>query len=58
MALMDSENGDVPYVSPSNKSFQCTATVLADGSEVWLNNETARYLNAQGIVTAQCFIGD
>ncbi len=57
MALTDSENGDVPYVSPSNKSFHCTATVLADGSEVWLNNETASYLNGQGIVTAQCFIG-
>ena len=34
-----------------------TATVLADGKEVWLNNENAEYLNGQGVVTALNFIG-
>jgi len=53
MAATDGDNDGVPYVSPSNKAAKCTATVLADGTEVWLNNETASYLNGLGIVTAQ-----
>ncbi len=57
MAATDGENDDIPYVSPSNKALKATATVLANGTEVWLNNETANYLNGQGVVTAQNFIG-
>ncbi len=53
----DGENDDVPYVSPSNKTLQMTATVLEDGSEVTLGPDTAAYLNSQGVVTAQNFIG-
>lgn len=56
MAATDGENNGVPYVSPSNKTLRCTATVLANGSEVWLNNETASYLNGLGIVAAQNWI--
>lgn len=52
LAQVDSENGDVPYVSPSNHNLQLTATVLADGTEIWLDFETAAYLNGEGIVTA------
>lgn len=54
---VDSENADVPYVSPSNHNYQMTAAILADGSEVWLDKETAEYLNGQGVVTALNFIG-
>ena len=57
MARTDSQNNDVPYVSPSNQNLQCDATVLTDGTEVWMNNTTSSYLNGQGVVTAQNFIG-
>lgn len=57
LGQVDSENDDVPYVSPSNKNFQMTATVLEDGTEVWLTPENASYLNGEGVVTALNFIG-
>ncbi|MGN0885457.1 MAG: phage tail sheath family protein, partial [Candidatus Spyradenecus sp.] len=53
----DGNNGDVPYVSPSNKNYQMTAAVLQDGTEVWLGTEQAAYLNGEGVVTALNFIG-
>lgn len=53
----DSNNDDVPYVSPSNKNYQATSTVLADGTEVWMSPDTGAYLNSQGVVTALNFIG-
>ena len=56
IAQVDADNDDVPYVSPSNKSFQATAAV-ANGAEVWLGPEQGQYLNGQGIVTALNFIG-
>lgn len=50
---VDGDNDDTPYVSPSNKNFQMTSSVLEDGTEVWLDQgTTAKYLNSQGIVTA------
>lgn len=57
LGQVDSENGDAPYVTPSNHNYQCTAAVLADGKEVWLDKATAEYLNGQGVVTAVNFIG-
>lgn len=57
MAQTDSDNGDIPYVSPSNKTMQITGTCLADGTEVVLGPDEAAYLNGQGIVTALNFIG-
>lgn len=57
IGLTDSNNDDVPYVSPSNKNLQATASVLKDGSEVWLAPDTGAYLNGQGVVTALNFIG-
>lgn len=57
MGQVDGDNDDVPYVSPSNKNYQMTAAVLADGTEVWLSPDTATYLNGQGVVTALNFIG-
>lgn len=57
LGLTDSNNDDVPYVSPSNQSYQMTASVLEDGTEVWLGQDNAAYLNGQGVVTALNFIG-
>lgn len=56
-ALTDSQNGDTPHVSPSNKSLQMNKAVLEDGTEVNLGPDQAAYLNGQGIVTALNFIG-
>lgn len=54
---VDGNNDDVPYVSPSNKAYQMTSQVLADGTEVILGQAEAAYLNGQGVVTALNFIG-
>lgn len=56
MQKVDADSRDVPYVSPSNKGFQMDGTVLKSGKEVWLNLETANYLNGQGIVTGMNFV--
>jgi len=53
----DADHGDVPYYSPSNKRLQANGGCLADGTEVFLSNLQANYLNGQGIVTALNFIG-
>lgn len=57
MPTVDATKEDVPYVSPSNKNLQMTATVLADGTEVIIDPTNGAYLNSQGIVTAMNFIG-
>lgn len=57
LGLTDGNNDDVPYVSPSNQNYQMTASVLEDGTEVWLGQDNAAYLNGQGVVTALNFIG-
>lgn len=57
MALTDSENSDVPYVSPSNKNLQMTGLCLEDGSEVVIGQDEAAYLNGEGLATALNFIG-
>ena len=52
-AYTDASNADVPYESPSNKDLRITATVLADGTEVVLDQQQANdMLNANGITTA------
>lgn len=52
-AYNDAANGDVPNASPSNIDLRITATVLADGTEVVLDEQQANdVLNANGIVTA------
>lgn len=53
----DSENSDVPYKSPSNENLQADATVLVDGTEIYLGPDSAAYLNGEGIVTGLNFIG-
>lgn len=57
MNYVDSQHDDIPYYSPSNKSLQADGACLADGTEVFLNNAQAAYLNGQGIITAINFIG-
>lgn len=56
MVLTDVTNGDVPYVSPSNKSLKMES-YLVNGAEVFLTPEQANYLNGEGITTALNFIG-
>lgn len=51
MAYTDVQNDDVPFVSPSNKKIPISAAVLADGTEVYLDQQQANYLNGNGIVT-------
>ena len=57
ICLTDSQNDDIPYVGPSNKTLQCDSAVLSDGREVILGPEEANYLNGSGIVTALNFAG-
>lgn len=57
MNYTDSQHDDIPYYSPSNKSLQADGACLADGTEVFLNNAQAAYLNGQGIITAINFVG-
>ena len=52
IAYTDAQNENVPFVSPSNKRFPITGTILADGTEVYLDQVQANLLNGQGIVTA------
>lgn len=51
-AYTDAANDDIPYMSPSNKLANITATVLADGTEVILDQTQANVLNGAGIITA------
>ena len=51
-AFTDAQNSDVPYVSPSNKRLPITGTLLADGTEVFLDQLQGNFLNGSGIVTA------
>lgn len=52
VAYMDATNDDVPNLYPSNKLLGITGAVLADGTEVVLDQTQANVLNGQGIVTA------
>lgn len=53
VAYIDAANGDVPSLSPSNKSVQISAVVLENGEELRLDKRMANnYINAFGGVTA------
>lgn len=57
MAYNDVLNGDVPC-NPSNKTLPIDATVLADGTEVLLDQQQANeYINAAGVITAINAVG-
>lgn len=57
IGVMDADNSDVPYQSPSNRTLQATGLCLADGTEVTLSLPQANLLNSQGIVTGLNFSG-
>lgn len=57
IGVMDAENEDIPYMSPSNRTMQATGLCLEDGTEVMLSLDQANVLNSQGIVTAINFSG-
>lgn len=57
MNRVDANNENIPFVSPSNQALEISAAVLADGTEVYLNRDTANTLNAAGIVTVFAFNG-
>lgn len=50
-AKTDADNDSVPAVSPSNKLLNVDGAVLADGTEINLDQPEANTLNGQGIVT-------
>lgn len=49
-ATTDINNGGVPSVSPSNKQLLIDASVLDDGTEIFLTQLQANTLNAAGVV--------
>lgn len=51
-ASVDAKNESVPYESPSNELIPVSATVLEDGTEVYLDQLEANHLNGNGVVTA------
>lgn len=53
----DAENGDVPYVSPSNKAVDILGMAYDDGEEMVSDIEKANWLNSLGIVTCLNFQG-
>ena len=57
MAQVDTDNGGVPYESPSNKGLQMDGLCVEDGTEVTLTLAQANTLNANGVVTAINFTG-
>lgn len=50
-AKTDADNDSVPSVSPSNRLLNIDGAVLADGTEINLDQPEANMLNGQGIVT-------
>ena len=47
----DAANGDIPYVSPSNKTLAISAACLKNGTEVLLDQEQANVVNSFGVAT-------
>lgn len=45
-------NRDIPYIYPSNKLLGVDGAVLADGTEITLDQTQAAYVNGDGVVTA------
>ena len=56
MMVTDSNNDDVPSISPSNKDAGINGICLASGDEVVMGLGEVNYLNGNGIVTAFNFV--
>ena len=52
IAYTDTENDDVPSLSPSNKLLGVTGTCLADGTEITLDQDQGSTVNTYGVTTA------
>lgn len=52
MSYYTAVNSDIPYLYPSNRALNVDGAVLADGTEVYLDQVQAGELNGDGIVTA------
>ncbi len=50
-AYTDAVNGDIPNVSPSNKTLSISAACLPDGTEVLLDQDQANTINSFGVAT-------
>lgn len=50
-AYTDAVNGDIPNVSPSNKTLAISAVCLEDGTEVLLDQTQANTVNSYGVAT-------
>lgn len=51
-AYQDANNDDVPCLSPSNKMMSATALCLADGTEVYIDQDQGTTVNSYGVTTA------
>ena len=51
-AYVDAANDDIPNLSPSNRQLKATATCLADGTEIVLDQSRANLVNNVGVTTA------
>lgn len=58
MQQTDTEAGGVPYISPSNKNIYADATVLEDGTQIYINENTANIANANGLTTVNIVRGN
>ena len=56
-AYTDAQNGDVPYMSPSNIPVAISGICLEDGTEVILDEQQANIVNSYGISTFNNFAG-
>ena len=57
MQTVDTNAGGVPYISPSNKAINADATILDDGTEIFISEVTANSLNEVGITTTNIIRG-
>ncbi|MCD8361735.1 MAG: phage tail protein [Lachnospiraceae bacterium] len=56
IAVADTDNGGVPYESPSNKTAQIDSLVDSSGSVIYMTLAQANTVSAAGIVTALNFM--
>ena len=51
IGVLDNENGDVPYQSPSNQAIKATGLCRSNGEEIILTHSQGTLLNSQGVTT-------
>ena len=57
MQTVDTGADGIPYISPSNKAINADATILEDGTEVFVSEVTGNSLNEVGITTVNIIRG-